>query len=133
MVNSYREEISDISDDDDDEDGDEEKPKKPKRKVVKATSVKRQMMMIQRKLDGKRKKKRRPVMNVFCTQYDIVKKVAKVYQDYILKERREDHEGGINKQGQNAQKLSMDWDVTWHDLGITPDFFAKMQPYQKVN
>jgi len=71
-------------------------------------------------------------MNVYCTQYDIVRKVAKVFHDYVLKERKEDHEGGI-KNGQPGQKLSEEYDVTWHDLAVTPDFFAKLQPYQKVN
>ena len=78
------------------------------------------------------KKARKPVINVYCTDYEVVKKAAKVYANFRLKERREDHDGAIVK-GQGGQKLAEDWDVSWHDLGITADFFSKMQPYQKVS
>ena len=71
-------------------------------------------------------------MNVACTEYDVVKRVAKKMQDYRLKEYDEDHEGAIIH-GEGNKKLSKDWDVSWHDLGITADFLSKMQPYQKVN
>ena len=67
-------------------------------------------------------------MNVFCTEYDIVKKAAKVFCGYRLRERKEDHDGAIVN-GQTNQKLSEEYDVTWHDLFITPDFFSKMLPY----
>lgn len=72
-----------------------------------------------------KRKARKPVMNVYCTDYEVVKKAAKVYAGFRLKERREDHEGAIVK-GVGGQKLAEDWDVTWHDLGITADFLAKM-------
>lgn len=65
-------------------------------------------------------------MNVYCTDYDVVKKVAKAMLGYRLKEYKEDHDGGIAKDGTNQQKLVEDWDVTWHNAGITADFFAKM-------
>ena len=71
-------------------------------------------------------------MNVYCTQYDIVKKAAKVMNGYRLRERKEDHEGAIVN-GMYGQKTSEEYDVTWHDLFITADFFSKLQPYQKVN
>ena len=43
------------------------------------------------------KKARKPVMNVYCTDYEVVKKAAKVYAGFRLKERREDHDGAIVK------------------------------------
>lgn len=79
-----------------------------------------------------KKKPRKNIMNVCCTEYEIVKRVAKRIVGYRIKEYEEDHEGGIIN-GEGNQKLSTDWDVTWHDLGVTPDFLSKMQPYQKVN
>ena len=76
----------------------------------------------------KPKKFRKNVMNVLCTEYDIVKRVAKKMMDYRLKEYDEDHDGGVVN-GETNQKLSTDWDVSWHDLGITADFLSKMQSY----
>jgi|TARA_B110000305_G_C19411744_1_gene625824 hypothetical protein len=75
-----------------------------------------------------RKKPKKNIMNVCCTEYEIVKRVAKRIVGYRIKEYEEDHEGGIIN-GEGGQKLSADWDVTWHDLGVTPDFLSKMQPY----
>ena len=75
-----------------------------------------------------RKKPKKNMMNVCCTEYEIVKRVAKRIVGYRIKEYEEDHEGGIIN-GEGNQKLSADWDVTWHDLGVTPDFLSKMQPY----
>jgi hypothetical protein len=71
-------------------------------------------------------------MNVYCTEYEVVRKAAKVSRDFVLMERAEDENGGVIK-GQGAQKLSEAWDVSWHDLPITADFLSKMQPYQKVS
>ena len=62
----------------------------------------------------------------------IVKKAAKMWCGFRLKEYKEDNDGGIIN-GEFGQKLAEDWDVTWHNCGITADFFARMQPYQKVN
>lgn len=45
----------------------------------------------------KKKAARKPVMNVYCTDYEVVKKAAKVYAGFRLKERREDHDGAIVK------------------------------------
>ena len=36
-------------------------------------------------------------MNVYCTEYDVVKKVAKRVLEFKLKELAEDHEGSIIK------------------------------------
>lgn len=68
-------------------------------------------------------------MNVFCTEYDIISKVAKKLCTFRCKEYDEDHDGGINRNGETGQKLKPDWDVSWHDLGITADFLTKMEPY----
>jgi tubulin polyglutamylase TTLL6/13 len=72
------------------------------------------------------------IINVYCTEYDVVKKVAKKVNDFKLLEIEEDHEGGIHK-GVGGGKLSPQWDITWHDLSITPDFLSKLEPYQKVS
>ena len=77
-------------------------------------------------------KERKNVINVFCTEYDIVRRVAKRILNYRLKEYEEDHDGAI-RNGEGNQKLSADWDISFHDLGITADFLSKMQPWQKVN
>jgi tubulin polyglutamylase TTLL6/13 len=79
-----------------------------------------------------RKKNKRVAINVYCTEYDVVKKVARKIMNYRVKELEEDHEGAVIK-GQGAQKLSTVWDISWHDLAITPDYMSKMQSYQKVN
>lgn len=71
-------------------------------------------------------------INVYCTEYDVVKKVAKRVNNFKLIEIEEDHEGGVHKD-QGGGKLSSAWDISWHDLAISPDFMSKMQPYQKVN
>lgn len=73
----------------------------------------------------KPKKIRKSVINVACTEYDVVKRVAKKSQGWRLKEFEEDHEGAIIN-GEGGKKLSKDWDVSWHDLGITADFLSKM-------
>ena len=43
----------------------------------------------------KKKKIRRPIMNVYCTDYEVVKKAAKLICNFRLKEYKEDHDGGI--------------------------------------
>lgn len=52
--------------------------------------------------------------------------------NFRLKEIEEDHDGGVIK-GVGGSKLRTDWDISWHDLAITPDYMTKMQLYQKVN
>ncbi len=80
----------------------------------------------------KKKANKRTCINVYCTEYDVVKKVAKKVSNFRLVEIDEDHEGGIHK-GIGGGKLSAVWDISWHDLAISPDFLSKMQPYQKVS
>ena len=69
---------------------------------------------------------------MYCTEYDVIKKTAKKVNDFRLVEIEEDHEGGVHK-GVGGGKLSEIWDVSWHDLAISPDFLSKMLPYQKVS
>ena len=71
-------------------------------------------------------------MNLYCTEYEVIKKVARKVLGYKLREYPEDHDGAIRK-GEHNQKLVKEWDVSWHDLSITPDFLAKLNPWQKVN
>lgn len=58
--------------------------------------------------------------------------MAKKYLGFRLKEFEEDFDGGIVNNEKN-QKLKLDWDLSWHDMGITADFLSKMEPFQKVN
>jgi len=68
------------------------------------------------------------VINTACTQYDVVRKVARKMCNFKIKEWDEDHEGAVKK-GVGGQKLRQEWDLTWHDLSISPDFLSKMHPY----
>lgn len=45
--------------------------------------------------------------------------------NYKLKEIEEDHDGAVVN-GVGGAKLSLCWDISWHDLAITPDFLSKM-------
>lgn len=72
------------------------------------------------------------MVNVHCTEYDVIPRVAKKYCNFRIKEYEEDHEGGVINNERN-QKLKSEWDITWHDFGVTADFLTKMEPYQKVN
>jgi hypothetical protein len=68
------------------------------------------------------------VINVAQTEYEIIKKAARKVCNFRLKNMREDHDGAIFR-GEGGKKLSPVWDLSWHDLSITPDFLAKMLPY----
>ncbi len=61
-----------------------------------------------------------------------MRKVARKVNEFKICEIEEDHDGGIHK-GVGGGKLSPYWDITWHDLAISPDFLSKLEPYQKVN
>lgn len=74
----------------------------------------------------------RIVINVYCTEYDVVKKVARKECNFKIREYAEDYDGAILK-GESGQKLSKNWDISWHDLSIAPDFLSKMHTHQKVN
>lgn len=78
--------------------------------------------------DEKPKKNRRCIMNVHCTEYDIVSRVAKKLLNFRIRDYEEDHDGAVVN-GEGNKRLRQDWDITWHDLGITADFLAKMMPY----
>jgi hypothetical protein len=40
---------------------------------------------------------KKTIINVFCTEYDVIKKVAKKVNEFKLVEIEEDHEGGVHK------------------------------------
>jgi hypothetical protein len=69
---------------------------------------------------------------VHGTQYDVVRKVAKKVCNWRLKSYEEDCNGAIIK-GECGKPLSNAYDLTWHDTGVTQDFFSKLHPWQKVN
>ena len=75
---------------------------------------------------------KRLIANVYCSEYDSVRKVLRKVVGFKLREYAEDWEGAIVRNEHN-QKLSKVWDLTWHDLSIAADFLAKMHLYQKVN
>jgi hypothetical protein len=75
---------------------------------------------------------KRCVINVACTEYDVIPRVARKYLNFKLKIYDEDHDGGVHG-NERGLKLKPDYDITWHDLGITADFLSKLEPYQKVN
>ena len=87
LVNSFRENFSECSES---EEGSDEPKKRPKRKAKK----KKVKPIVAVKVPAG-KKVRKPIMNVYCTEYDIVKKAAKMYAGFRLRERKEDHEGAI--------------------------------------
>ena len=128
LVNSFDEEASDPSEDE--EYQSQPKKLKKKGKAKKAKKVKKKPVMMNPVLQ--KPKNRKPIMNVYCTDYDVVKKAAKNLCGFRIKEYPEDHDGAYIK-GVGGQKLSEDWDVSWHNLAITADFFSKMQLYQKVS
>jgi len=72
--------------------------------------------------------KHRLVINVGQTEYDVIKKVARKVCNWRLKYFEEDHEGAI-RNGETNQKLSTVFDLTWHDLTISPDFLTKLYPW----
>ncbi len=76
--------------------------------------------------------KQRIVINVAQTEYDVIKKVARKVCNWRLKYFYENTEGAVVK-GEGGQKLSPVFDLTWHDLCVSPDFVSKLHPWQKVN
>lgn len=58
----------------------------------------------------------------------MIKKVAKKVCNWKLKYFEEDHEGAIRNE-EKGLKLSAIYDLTWHDLSITPDFLSKLHPW----
>ena len=79
---------------------------------------------------SRRENHNRVVINVYCTEYEVVKKAARKCNKFKIIEVIENPDGGTKKRG---GKLSPAWDISWHDLAITPDYLAKMEPYQKVS
>lgn len=46
---------------------------------------------------SKKKSNKRVAINVYCTEYDVVKKVARKVNNFRMKELEEDHEGAVVK------------------------------------
>ena len=67
-------------------------------------------------------------INVACTRYDVVRKVAHKVCQMVIVNKDEDADGAIVK-GQRGQKLSKVFDLTWHDLGVNTEFLAKLKLY----
>lgn len=61
------------------------------------------------------------VMNVACTHYDVVNKVAAKHLGMKLVSRKEDDSGAVRRDGK--KQLSREYDITWHDLLVSPEFF----------
>jgi hypothetical protein len=106
LNNSYNIDVSSVSSvDEEPEEADEETEQSPVKKKAKKKPKKKSVKQMMAAMFGKAKeapnakakKARKPVMNVYCTDYEVVKKSAKVYAGFRLKERREDHDGAIVK------------------------------------
>jgi len=115
---SSSEEEEEASEEDDDEDSSPEKVRELQKTLFGAEETKVEAIS----------KARRCIMNLYCTQYDVISRVAKKCCNFRLKEFEEDADGAV-KNGEKNQKLRGDWDVSWHDLGISADFLSKMEPY----
>ena len=79
LVNSFRENFSSASES---EENSDEPKKRPKRKAKK----KKVKPIVAVKVPSA-KKVRKPIMNVYCTEYDIVKKAAKMFVGFRLREK----------------------------------------------
>lgn len=132
--NSWNEEASESSPDEDggaclDNDYyDEEEPTPQKETTLEDPEEAKFQSLLPFKLDADP----RLVINVACTEYEVIKKAARKELGWRLKYFWEDHDGAL-RNNQKGQKLSPLYDVTWHDLSITTDFFSKLYPWQKVS
>ena len=73
------------------------------------------------------REKARIVINVKQTQYDVVKKAARLC-NWRLKYLTEDCDGAIID-GNRNQNLSSVYDITWHDTAVSCNFFSKLFSY----
>ena len=90
MDNSYDQSCSDISyDEEEDVDEEERKARLKKRKAKKLKKKKlvtKPGRFVGLQMQSKRRAGRRPIANVFCTDYDVVKKAARNCCGFRLKE-----------------------------------------------
>lgn len=119
-------------DEDEDEEEDEEDSPAPRKEKAKKPVLSKAANK-KEEPPPKKKKLRKNVVNVYCTEYDVVPRSAKKIFNCKLRYYEEDHDGALNEHGEGGHKLSLDWDVSWHDLSISADFLSKMASYQKVN
>lgn len=57
-----------------------------------------------------------------------MRKIAKKGMNWRCRNWEEDHDGAIRR-GEHNQKLSTVYDLTWHDLQVSANFFQKLLPY----
>ena len=100
LNNSFAEFVSDATEEEEEDEEDEEErkrrlAKKKKKKKKKKMTALEALNKMQRA--PPKKKKKPTVINVYCTQYDVVRKCAKQFMGFKLKERPEDNEGAIKK------------------------------------
>jgi len=62
------------------------------------------------------KSKKRPILNVVCTKYKIVRYIGEKIFNWKLNE-----------------KTNQNWDVCWVDQKVPYTFLGKMKPYQRIN
>lgn len=72
--------------------------------------------------------KRRMIINVAQTRYEVISKVARKVCNWRMRNYLEDEDGAV-KRGDTDKKLSPKFDLTWHDTGISADFFQRLHPY----
>ena len=87
-------------DEEDDVDEEERKARAKKRKAKKLK--KKKIAPVNRRFVGlqqaiRRRPGRRPIANVYCTDYDVVKKAARNCCGFRLKEYKEDCDGAVVK------------------------------------
>ncbi len=120
------EEESDERDESEDEEEDEEEStrRKTRRRVGKSIFEK------MKEEESKPKKFRKNVMNVACTKYDIIKRVAKKMLGYRLKEYDADHEGG-SAHGEGTEKMRQVWEGSGDEQRVTGELTTQRAPLTK--
>ncbi|CAG9330520.1 ttll-11_12 [Blepharisma stoltei] len=68
-------------------------------------------------IKSKLKTKRKVIVNVSCTKYDVVKRVAKEFFQWRL----------------DFKDDNLNWDLFWTDGAVQPEKLLQMKPYQKIN
>ena len=69
-------------------------------------------------------------MNVYHTQYEIIRIVAKEL-DFRLREEDPNIVPNINNQG-GTQGQIPEFDVVWLDLGVSAEVLSKLKPHQRM-
>ena len=69
-------------------------------------------------LQLKKKKLKRPSINIESTQYEIIEEIGKKHFNWRIRKIEDEND---------------DSDIIWVDCGIQPEKLCKMKPYQKIN